>query len=75
MIRLIAIAGFALAAATSAHAMTRAPLLQQDRLIIQVREGCGAGMIMVNGACVARSSVRQARRCLRWNGSTCAAWQ
>ena len=75
MIRLIAIAGFALAAATSTQAMTPAPLLQQDRLLIQVREGCGVGMIMVNGACVARSSVRQARRCLRWNGNACAAWQ
>jgi len=42
MIRLIAIAGFALAFATSAHAMTLAPL-QSDSVITQVREACGAG--------------------------------
>jgi hypothetical protein len=75
MIRLIALVGFALAVATSSQAMTRAPLLQPDSLITQVREGCGPGMVMVNGQCTARAAVRQARRCLRWNGNACAAWQ
>src|SRR5262249_5665248 len=62
MIRSIAIPGFAIAVATSAHAMTPAPIAQPDRMIIQVREGCGVGMIMVNGVCVARSAIRQGRR-------------
>ena len=75
MIRLIALVGFALAVATSSQAMTRAPLLQPDSLITQVRFGCGPGMVVVNGQCTARAAVRQARRCIRWNGSTCAAWQ
>src|SRR5215831_3638147 len=46
MIRLIAVAGFALAIATSAHAITLAPLHQSDNMITQVREACGAGMHM-----------------------------
>jgi hypothetical protein len=75
MIRLIALVGFALAVATTSQAMTRAPLLQPDRSIIQVREGCGPGMVMVNGQCVPRAAIRQERRCIRWNGSVCAAWQ
>jgi hypothetical protein len=75
MIRLIALVGFALAAATTSQAMTRAPLLQPDSSITQVREGCGPGMVMVNGQCTARAAVRQARRCIRWNGNACAAWQ
>jgi hypothetical protein len=78
MIRFIAIAAFALAFATSAHAMTLAPL-QPDSVITQVREGCGPGRIMVNGACVARTDIRQTRRavrrCLRWNGGVCAQWE
>ena len=60
MIRLIAIAGFALAFATSAHAMTLAPL-QSDSVITQVREACGAGRVRVNGVCVARTDIRQTR--------------
>ena len=44
MIRLITVAAFALAIATSAHAITLAPLHQPDGMITQVREACGAGM-------------------------------
>jgi hypothetical protein len=51
MIRMISAAGFALAVATSAHAMTPAPLAQPERVIVQVREGCGMGRVMVNGVC------------------------
>jgi hypothetical protein len=61
MIR-FAIAGLALAVAASAQAMPRAALPQPDSLITQVREGCGVGMIRLNGMCVARSTLRQARR-------------
>jgi hypothetical protein len=75
MIRLIAIAGFALAVATSAQAMTLAPLHQPDGVITQIRFGCGPGRTTVNGVCVARTTIRHARRCARWNGDACAVWQ
>jgi hypothetical protein len=75
MMRLIAIVGFALALATSAQAMTPAPLLQLGDVITQVRLGCGPGQTMRNGQCVARTDVRQARRCARWSGGACAEWQ
>jgi len=61
MIRLIAIV-FALAAATSAQAMSLAPLHQPDNMMTQVREGCGAGMHMINGRCVTTSARRHVRR-------------
>ena len=61
MIRLIAIV-FALAAATSAQAMSLAPLHQQDNMITQIRRGCGAGMHMINGRCVTTSARRHVRR-------------
>jgi hypothetical protein len=71
---LIAIAGFALIVTTSAEAMTPAPIHQPDGMIAKVRMGCGPGMVVVNGACVARSTIRQARRCARWSGGVCARW-
>jgi hypothetical protein len=78
MIRLIAAAGFALAVATSAQAMTPAPLFQPDGMITQARMGCGVGMVMVNGVCVSRAGMRQerraVRRCARWHGGVCARW-
>jgi hypothetical protein len=47
-------------------------------MITQVREGCGLGQVMVNGACQSRAGMRQERRalrrCLRWNGGVCAAY-
>ena len=49
---------FALAVATSAHAMSPAPLNQPDSMVTQVREACGAGFHMVNGTCV-RTAARQ----------------
>jgi hypothetical protein len=75
MIRLIAIAGFALVVATSAQAVTPAPIAVPDRVITQVREACGMGRVRVNGVCVARTTIRHARRCMRWSGSVCAAWE
>jgi hypothetical protein len=78
MIRLIAVAGFALVVATSAQAMTPAPIPQPDGMIIQVAVGCGVGRTRVNGVCVARTTVRQTRRavrrCLRWHGGVCARY-
>jgi hypothetical protein len=65
MIRLVAAAGFALAIATSAEAMTPASIPQPDGIITQVAVGCGAGRTMVAGRCVARTTVRQTRRAVR----------
>ena len=62
MIRLIAVA-FVLAVATSAQAMSPAPLHQPDGMVTQVREACGAGMHLVNGQCIRTSARRNAARC------------
>ena len=63
MIRFIAVA-FALAVATSAHAMSPAPLHQPDGMITQVRQNCGAGMKWNNalGRCATTSARRNVRR-------------
>ena len=61
MIRLIAVV-FGLAVATSAQAISLAPLPQPDGMITQVRQACGAGMHMVNGRCVTTSARRHVRR-------------
>jgi hypothetical protein len=68
MTRLIALA-FALTVASLAQAMPIAPLAQQNDAVITVREACGAGMHMVNGACVRTHARRAASRCAR--GVTC----
>jgi hypothetical protein len=79
MLRLVALTSLTLAIATSAQGMTPVPLAQPDSMIAQVRMGCGVGRVMVNGVCEARTDIRherrQARRCARWTGSTCAQWQ
>ena len=73
MIKLIAVAGFALAVATSAQAMTPAPIPQLDGMITQVAAGCGVVRTMVAGRCVARTTIRQTRRAVRRcaRGATC----
>ena len=53
MIRLIAVAGFALALATSAQAMTPAPIPQPDGMVMQVAAACGPGRTRVSDVCVA----------------------
>jgi hypothetical protein len=79
MLRLIAVAGFALFVATSAQAMTPAPPPQVGELVTRVAVGCGPGRTRVNGVCVARTTVRQTRRavrrCARWQGGTCALYE
>ena len=75
MSRLIAIVIFAFVTAMSAQATPVAPVHEPDSMITQAAAACGAGMTRVNGVCVSRHGKRQARRCLRWNGSTCAAWE
>jgi hypothetical protein len=74
MIRLIAIAGFALSVAVPAQAMTVAPIIPQpDSMITEVAAACGVGRTRVNGVCVARTTVRQTRRAVRRcaTGMTC----
>jgi hypothetical protein len=78
MIRLIAVAGFALAVATSAEAMTPAPIYQAEGMITQVAYACGPGRTRVGGVCVARTTIRHTRRavrrCARWHGGVCARY-
>ena len=73
MIRLIA-AAFALVVTTSAQAMPVAPVHEPGSMITPVVAACGVGMTRVNGVCVARAAKRQARRCARWDGTTCARY-
>jgi hypothetical protein len=79
MLRFIAVAGFALTIATSAQGMTPAPLAPPDDMVTQVAVGCGIGRTSINGVCVARTTVRHARRaarrCVRWNAGVCALYQ
>ena len=74
MIRLIAVAAFALAVATSAQAMSPVPLHQSDSMITKVRHECGAGYHMVNGSCHRTAVRRNAARCavgMRTVGGRC----
>ena len=73
MIRLIAIAGFALVVGTSAQAMTPMPLVQPDSLITKVAAGCGIGRTMVNGKCESRMEKRHERRHERRTGQPAPA--
>jgi hypothetical protein len=75
MIRLIAVAAFGLSLATSAQAMSPAPLTVPDGVTTQIAYACGAGRTRVNGVCVARTTKRQVRRCAVWGaGNVCARW-
>jgi len=65
MIRLIAVAGFGLLVATTAQALTPAPIPQPEGMITQIAAACGAGRTRVNGVCVARTTMRQTRRAVR----------
>ena len=79
MLRLIAVAGFALTIATSAQGMTPAPLALPDGIVTQIAVGCGVGRTRINGVCVARTTARHARRevrrCARWHGGACALYE
>ena len=66
--------------ATSAQAMTPAPIAPPDDMVTEIAVGlCGPGRTRINGVCVARTTVRQTRRavrrCVRWNAGVCAAYQ
>lgn len=80
MTRLIAVMGFAFLVTTPASAITPAPPPHQpDDVITQVAVGCGPGRTLVNGVCVARTTIRQTRRavrrCIRWQGGVCAQYE
>ena len=64
MIRLLISVAFGVAVATSAQAMSPAPLHQADGLITQVRQTCGAGMKWNNalGRCATTAARRNVRR-------------
>ena len=77
MIRVIAAGAFAVAIATSAHAITLAPLHEPNDIITQVRHACGVGMHWRSdlGRCVTTPARRQGRRCLVWGaGHVCRKW-
>jgi hypothetical protein len=66
---------FALVVATSAQAMSPAPLQLPDGITTQAAYGCGAGRTRVGGVCVARTTKRQVRRCAVWGtGRVCRRW-
>ncbi len=74
MIRLIGVAAVALTLATSAQAMSPAPL-HLDGIATQVAFACGPGRTRVGGVCVARTTKRQVRRCAVWGvGNVCRRW-
>jgi hypothetical protein len=79
MIRLIAAAGLVLLVATSANAMTPAPIAQTNEMTTQVAFGCGPFRTRIGGVCVSRARVRHARRvvrrCVRWYGGRCRVWR
>ncbi len=75
MMRLIALAALAWVMTASAQAMPMAPVHGPDGMITQVAYGCGPGRTRVRGVCVARTTVRHARRCIRWTGRVCAGWR
>jgi hypothetical protein len=73
MIRLIAFATF-LAVTSAAQATPVAPVHKPAGIITQIAAACGPGMTRRNGVCVARTTVRHARRCARWTGGACVRW-
>jgi len=75
MIRLIASAAFALIVTTSPQAMPVAPIHQLNAMTMQVAYRSGPGRVRINGVCVARTTIRHARRCVRWYEGACAAWR
>jgi hypothetical protein len=74
MIRIVAVA-FIMAIAIPAQATPVAPVHQPDSIITQIAAACGPGMTRRNGVCVSRVAKRQARRCLRWEGSNCLKYE
>ena len=79
MIRLIAVAAFALAVATSAEAMSPAPLHGPDGMITQIRQArrCeDPNQVRINGICEfwARHVPPARHRCVEWNEGFCVEY-
>jgi hypothetical protein len=83
MIRLIAFAAFALAVATSAEAMSPAPLHHSDSMITQVRKARQArrcwdpNQVRINGICMDEPPYvprGTSRRCVEWNEGFCVEY-
>ena len=72
------IIAIALVTTASAHALSPVTRPEANGVVMQVREGCGAGRVRVNGICVARTTIRhvrrEARRCRRWNAGVCVRY-
>ena len=72
------VTAIALLITTSAYAMSPVMHHETNGMVIQVRQGCGIGRVRVNGICVARTTIRharrQARRCRRWNAGACVGY-
>ena len=74
--RLIAVAAVALAVATSAQAMSPAPLHQPDGMTTQVGT-CGPNQVRIAGLCMFSAPyVRRgvSRRCVAWHGGFCSEY-
>ena len=74
--RLIAVAAIALAVATSAQAMSPAPLHQPDGMTTQVGT-CGPNQVRIAGLCMFSAPyVRRgvSRRCVAWHGGFCSEY-
>ena len=69
MVRLVTVAAIALAAATSAQAMSPVPLHQADSMITQFGN-CGPGQVQSGGKCVSRTTTPQSK-CLNWSEGFC----
>ena len=79
MIRLLISVAFALAAATSAEAMSPAPLHEPDAMITQVRKArqCeDPNQVVVNGICQfdARAVPPSKHKCVAWNDGFCVEY-
>ena len=70
MMWLLAFAALAWATTTSAQAMPIAPV-HEPGIIMQIASGCGVSRTRVHGVCVASTTIRHARRCVRWRRGVC----
>jgi hypothetical protein len=75
MLKLIVLSVFALVFTAPVQAMPVAPIHDPGAAITQIAYGCGVGRTRVRGVCVARTTKRQIRRCVRWTGGACARWR
>ena len=72
------VTAISVAVTTSAYAMSPVPQHPTNGFVISVLRRLGIGRVRVNGICVARTTIRHARRahrrCRRWNGGACVGY-